>query len=90
MEYEIKVSKEAEKDMLLAKYHYKVSGQDIEFDNDLITQLAYLKENPYLIQLYYKNIRKVPFKHFLYSVHFIVKDKTVYILRVLHQKQLQF
>lgn len=87
MEYQIKVSQEAERDIILAKCHYKISGQDKIFDKDLLAQIDYLKVNPYLIQIYYRDVRRIHFKNFLYSIHFIIKHESVYILRVLHQKQ---
>jgi len=87
MEYQVKVSKDAEVDILTAKCHYKISGQEELFDKDFGNQVEYLKANPYLIQVYYRNVRRIHFENFLYSIHFIIKNETVYILRVLHQKQ---
>ncbi|MBT8183361.1 MAG: type II toxin-antitoxin system RelE/ParE family toxin [Eudoraea sp.] len=87
MEYQVKVSKDAEKDILTAKCHYRISGLEKLFDDDLIEQVAYLKANPFLFQIYYRNIRRAHFNNFKYSIHFIVQSDTVYILRVLHHKQ---
>ncbi|MFD0798695.1 type II toxin-antitoxin system RelE/ParE family toxin [Maribacter chungangensis] len=87
MVYEINVSKDAEKDLLTAKCHYKVSGVEDIFDNDFKSQIAYLKANPFLYQFYYRNVRRAHFNTFKYSIHFIVHNDAVYILRVLHHKQ---
>lgn len=87
MKYLVKVEKEAEKDILIAKCHYKLSNNEKMFNKDFLNLTEYLKANPYLFQVYYKNIRVAHFKNFLYSIHFIINKQEVLILRVLHQKQ---
>tara|TARA_R110002050_G_scaffold104076_3_gene213400 strand:+ start:316 stop:588 length:273 start_codon:yes stop_codon:yes gene_type:complete len=87
MVYNINVSKDAEKDLLTAKCHYKVSRLEDTFDNDFKSQIAYLKANPFLYQVYYRNVRRAHFNTFKYSIHFIIHNDAVYILRVLHYKQ---
>lgn len=87
MAYQINVSKDAEKDILTAKCHYRISGIEESFDNDFKSQISYLKANPFLYQIYYRNVRRVHFGAFKYSIHFIIHNDAVYILRVLHHKQ---
>ena len=87
MEYQIKVSKDAEKDILTAKCHYRISGLEAAFDMDFMTQIAYLRVNSFLFQIYYRNVRRAHFSDFKYSIHFILGNDSVYILRVLHHKQ---
>ena len=87
MAYPIKVSKDAEKDLLTAKCHYKASGLEQAFDLDFKNQIAYLQANPFLFQVYYRSIRPAHFTHFKYSIHFMINNGEVYILRILHHKQ---
>lgn len=87
MKYQIKISREAEKDLIKAKCYYKLSDQEKAFNNDFILQLKYIEANPFLIQKYYKNIRVIHFKNFKYSIHFLIEKDIVYILRLLHQNQ---
>lgn len=87
MVYKINVSKDAERDLLTAKCHYNVSGLEDTFDNDFKSQITYLKANPFLYQVYYRNVRRAHFTTFKYSIHFIIHNDAVYILRVLHYKQ---
>jgi len=87
MAYQINVSKDAEKDILTAKCYFRISGLEYDFDSDLISQIAYLKANPFLFQGYYRNIRRFHFSSFRYSIHFVIKNNVVFILRVLHHKQ---
>lgn len=87
MVYQVKVSKDAEKDILTAKCYFRISGLERQFDDDLIKQITYLKANPFLFQIFYRSVRRAHFDNFKYSVHFIVKDDTVFILRILHHKQ---
>ncbi len=88
MIYQIKIEKEAEKDIIIAKCYYKSSNQEKKFDKDFLEQINYLKTNPFLFQVYYRNIRVVHFTHFLYSIHFIIKEGDVLVIRVLHQNQM--
>jgi len=88
MAYQIKVSKDAEKDLVTAKCHYRVSGLEQAFDIDFKNQISYLKANPFLFQIYYRNIRRAHFNMFKFSIHFIIHKDTVYILRILHHKQM--
>ncbi|NHF60365.1 type II toxin-antitoxin system RelE/ParE family toxin [Flavobacteriaceae bacterium TP-CH-4] len=87
MAYQINVSKDAEKDILIAKCHYRISGLEQTFDSDFTSQISYLRANPFLFQIYYRNVRRAHFNNFKYSIHFIVQNKVVYILRVLHHRQ---
>jgi hypothetical protein len=88
MEYQIKVSEEAEKDLIIARCHYKISNQEKVFDNDFTNQVKFLKVNPFLFQIYYRSIRKVHLKQFKYSIHFSITKNIVYIFRILHHKQI--
>ena len=87
MEYQIQVSKEAEKDLVIAKCHYKTSGLEREFIDDYSAQIKYLKSNPYLFQIRYKRVRKIHFKTFKYSIHYLIDNDTVYIFRILSHSQ---
>ncbi len=87
MEYQIKISKEAEKDLVIAKYHYKSSGLENDFIKDYILQIKYLKANPYLFQIRYKRVRKIHFKNYKFSIHYIIDNDIVYILRILSHAQ---
>ena len=88
MGYQISVSKDAEKDLLTAKCHYRISGLEKDFDSDFMAQIDYLRANPFLFQIYYRNVRRVHFSGFKFSIHFIVHHEAVYILRVLHHRQM--
>lgn len=87
MAYRINISREAEKDIQTAKYFYRISGLEKEFDTDFVNQIAYLKTNPYLFQIYYRSIRRLHFHDFSYSIHYLIRGKDVFILRVLHGRQ---
>lgn len=87
MAYQVRVSKDAERDILAAKCYFRISGLEKLFDDDFMKQVAYLEANPFLFQIYYRNVRRAHFDNFKYSLHFIVKEDSVYGLRVLHHKQ---
>lgn len=83
MGYQINVLKDAEKDIIIAKCHYRIVGLKDDLDNDFLAQMDYLGTNAF----YYKNVRRVHFKEFKYSIRFIIQIDTGYILRLLHHKQ---
>ncbi|WP_420321256.1 type II toxin-antitoxin system RelE/ParE family toxin [Flagellimonas sp.] len=87
MGYQINISKEAERDLQTAKCFYRLSGIEEKYDADFVNQITYLKTSPYLFQVYYRNVRRLHFHDFNYSIHYLVQDQAVYILRILHNKQ---
>jgi len=87
MAYQIQVSKESEKDLAKAICHYKIKGVEENFLDDFITQINYLKWNPFLFQIRYKNIRKIHFSNFKYSIHYLVENQIVFILRILNHRE---
>lgn len=87
MAYKINESKDAEKNLLTAKCLYKASGVEDTFDDDFKGQLAYLKANPLLYQMYYRNVRRAHFNTFKDAIHDIVYNDAVYVLRVLPHNQ---
>ncbi len=87
MEYQIQESKEAEKDLVIAKCYYKGLGLEQEFIDDYLIQINYLKANPYLFQIRYKRIRKIHFERYKYSIHFLIDNDIVYIFRILSHSQ---
>ncbi|WP_103864441.1 type II toxin-antitoxin system RelE/ParE family toxin [Aquimarina sp. I32.4] len=87
MGYQIQVSKEAEKDLAIAKCHYKASGLEREFTEDFSIQIKYLKANPYLFQVNYKRVRKIHFETYKYSIHYVIDNNIVYVLRILSHSQ---
>ena len=87
MEYDVRASTQASKDLTIAQCHYRASNIEDAFNIDFKTQIGYIKSNPYLFQIYYRNVRKVHLSSFKYSIHYVIKNKTVYILRILGQNQ---
>ena len=87
MGFRVRISKEAERDLQTAMCHYKVTGMENSFIQDLKDVLGYLTTNPPLFQVYYRNVRRAHFPNFIYSVHYTVNGDEVSVLRLLHHKQ---
>jgi plasmid stabilization system protein ParE len=87
MDYQIKLSEDAERDLQTAKCFYRAKNIESAFDQEFIKAMNYLRINPHLFQLYYRTIRKVHFETFKYSIHYVIDQEAVLILRILHQKQ---
>lgn len=89
MIFNIQISEEAESQIFEAKFYYAEISKELaeRFNSELIKTIDYLKQNPEYFQDRYKGIRIVFTKKFPYSVHYVVKNETVSVLKVLHQKQ---
>ena len=90
MPFEIEVSKEAEIQIFEAYFYYYEISESLakQFNSEVINVIDYLEENPEYFQNRYREIKIVFLKKFPYSIHYITKSKTVFVLKVLHQKQL--
>ena len=89
MLFKVQISEEAENQIFEAKFYYAEISEELaeHFNKELIKTIDYLKENPAYFQNKYRGIRIVLTKNFPYSVHYIIKNKTVFVLKILHQKQ---
>lgn len=89
MVFEIELSDEAKLDLTEARnYYYRLSDKLLSrFDDALIKQIERLESNPENFQKRYLNIKIVFIKSFPYGIHYLVENRTVYIQRILHQKQ---
>jgi len=89
MNYSISLSKEAQLNIKDALNYY-TSISDSLSENislDLIHAIDDLKQNPFHFQVRYRGIRIAHTKVFPYGIHFIVENKTIYILKILHHKK---
>ncbi|MGF1556966.1 type II toxin-antitoxin system RelE/ParE family toxin [Paucihalobacter sp.] len=80
-------SQEAELELYKAECYYKLHQKEQDFIDDLAVQLHIIQTMPYAFQIRYRNIRIVNFDYFDYSIHFAIHDGTIFILRILNQKQ---
>lgn len=89
MSFKIVISEEAEFQIYKAYMYYSEINDALaeRFNDELVEAIDFLKENPEHFQNRYREIRIVLTKNFPYSVHYIIKNNTVYVLKMLHQKQ---
>jgi len=87
MRYKILITKEAQVELGIAECYFSVKGIQRQFMADFFKQLEFLESTPYSFQIRYRDIRTIDFKQFNYSIHYVIKDQVVLILRILNQKQ---
>lgn len=87
MVYKVSISKEAQIELGIAECYYRLRGMEENFLADFSNQLQFLKTTPESFQVKYKDIRILQFKTFNYSIHYIIKENKVLILRILNQRQ---
>ncbi len=89
MVFEIKFSDAARLDLHESRDFYsRISGALlVKFDNDIIDIIERLQNNPQNFEKRYRGVKIVFTKTFPYSIHYLYENETVYIQRILHQKQ---
>ncbi len=87
MAYKVHISKEAQIELGTAEYYFRTKNLEMEFLSDFSRQLRFLRTTPESFQIKYRGIRTVLFERFNYSIHYIIKDNEVFILRILNQRQ---
>lgn len=87
MAYKVSISKEAQIELGMAECYYRLRGVEKDFLQDFSNQLQFLKTTPQSFQVRYKTVRVLRFETFNYSIHYIIEDMQVLILRILNQRQ---
>lgn len=87
MDFELELSREAEIEFNTIDCFFGAIGIVEKFHSDFHFQMMQIKENPFLFQVRYKDIRIAHLKHFKYSIHFQVINKNITVLRILSQHQ---
>jgi hypothetical protein len=87
MAYNILISKEAEIELGVADCYFRTKNLERAFREDFVKQLEFLERTPLSFQKKYRDVRVILFNDFNYSIHFIIEDQKVLILRILNQRQ---
>ncbi len=87
MGYQVKLLREADRELKLAECYFEAWNKKNEFLRDFNHQIDRIEENPLLFQVRYRNIRIVKFEHFSYSVHYIIMNQEVIVIAILGQNQ---
>lgn len=89
MEYVLKFRKNSNEDFNKGIKYYDEISSDLadRFYENFKNTINNIEANPLLYQIRYKNIRIANFSNFPYSVHFIVENKLIFVLTILHQKR---
>ena len=89
MNFQLVFTAKADQDLTKIKIWY--DGISIKLTQELFYELSKeldtIKKEPLLYQTRYKTIRIAFIYRFEYGIHFVVKDDTIIILRILHNKQ---
>ncbi len=89
MTYQLIFTVEADQDLNKIKVWYDTIN--VKLTKDLFSELSdefkLIKKSPQIYQTRYKQIRIAFLKRFEYGIHFIIEDKQLIVLRILHNKQ---
>ena len=89
MIYQLIFTLKSDQDLTKIKVWYDGISTNLtqELFLEISKELKIIKKEPLLYQTRYKSIRIAFIKRFEYGIHFIVKNNTIIILRILHNKQ---
>lgn len=87
MEYDLEFSREADIELNTIDCFFGAIGIGEKFHKDFHLQMMRIQSNPFQFQIRYLDIRIVHLKHFNYSIHYNVIEKTITILRILNHRQ---
>ncbi len=89
MAYKIEFAPEAERefDEALFWYQQQKEGLEQEFHDDYHTLERRLKDAPEQFPVAVENVRKANFSKFPFSIFFVIKQVSVFILAIFHQKR---
>ena len=89
MSYNVIVHPSAKKEIIAIKKwcRAKKQGLEIDFVNELKSNINLLKQNPLLFQVKYNSLRAIALKRFPYLVYYSFNNNTVYIQAVIASKQ---
>ena len=65
-------------------YNQQKTNLGNSFKIDFINKMAIIKDNPFLFQVRYLNIRITFLDNFPYGIHFFIENNTITILSVYH------
>lgn len=69
-------------------YYEKISFELVEkFKQEIVLKLDKIEQNPNHFQCRYRNIRIAHLGKFPFSIHFLVEEDVIFILKILHQKR---
>jgi hypothetical protein len=87
MAYSVQISNEAQIELDVAECFFRTKNLHKPFLEDFFRQIGFLETNALSFQVKYKGIRIINFESFNYSLHYVVKNGQVLILRILNQRQ---
>ena len=87
MAFSLEFSREADIEFNTIDCFFGATGNGAKFHQDFHLQMMRIKVNPLQFQVRYDGVRIVHLKNFRYSIHYIVVNNTVTVLRILSQHQ---
>ncbi|MDT7828401.1 type II toxin-antitoxin system RelE/ParE family toxin [Pricia sp. S334] len=87
MVYNVRISKEAQIELDVAECFFREKNLHEDFLEEFFKQVEFLKSIPKAFELKYSDIRILRFEQFNYSIHYVIEEDKVLILRILGQRQ---
>jgi plasmid stabilization system protein ParE len=84
--YELKFRHEAEIDLQKAAKWYEQQKEGLGFDflNEVEKKCEVINHTPLIFEVVYKKLRRVVIERFPFNVFYLVEDKTIVVVAVIH------
>lgn len=85
----ISLHSEAEHDVRQTYYYYEECSKGLgdEFVRSLDATFSLIQRNPEIFQIIYKNVRRGLIRRFPYGIFYIVEEKRIVVIAVMHLKR---
>jgi len=89
MEYKLLIRPEARTDLLDAFHWYQEQRSGLGYDFKLCVDevLSKLQKHPTIYKIVHHGIRRVVIKRFPFGIFYLIENKTVFVLAVLHARR---
>ena len=89
MSYRLKIKPDAEDDAQESAFWYNAQRENLgaEFLEEIEAVLKLIKNNPFLIQVKYRNVRVAHSKKFPFGVYYVVEEIEIFVIAILHNSR---
>jgi plasmid stabilization system protein ParE len=89
LKYSLSIRKEAEADIAEAYQYYESCRENLGLDFMLCIEESFsrIQKNPKQYKVIYKNVHRALVKRFPYGVYYVVLEKTISVLSVMHARK---
>lgn len=89
MKYIVRLEPDAQNDFEEAVIWYEEQRKNLgeEFSEEVYLKIEFINQNPRLYQAAFKNIRNAVLDQFPFTIFYLLKNKFIHIIAIIHQSR---